>query len=366
MRKYYLFVLLLFCIFFSCMTTGCCSAAIKDSETESRTFSDVSESEAAISTSILDYTETEKDFQIFLNNNLLNNLQEASYSIIGWNEGNYYLILSNRTVSPDPNHIIHIPKDQSIVTLYVEEIDAYLPINRIKETLSQNNTRQWHTGFLSRTDENSLIYDICPMNLDISSSNNSSDHTLTYTMSPRLSGTDNPLTADVAYEYWDSVRFSRAYTDNIYDNFGTILPTDEWTYDRFDSFCYSDTNIDSGLNFQTQSLQNLSGTYYCQLILKLKDTSTVASDLMLLQEDPCDPYNIDPTPDISKTSIISTENGQLTFEIIEGHAVLTKYTGEDTTLTIPDLVNGVPVTIIADHVFADNTQIGRASCRERV
>lgn len=46
--------------------------------------------------------------------------------------------------------------------------------------------------------------------------------------------------------------------------------------------------------------------------------------------------------------IEQTEHGTLTYRIYEDHASLTAYNGEDTSLTLPETVEGVPLTVIGD------------------
>lgn len=341
---------------------GCSSTASDTYEAESNELTSIAEDSTGADTShsILQYEEKENEFQIPLSEDMSENLDTATYSIIGYDEDGYYQVLCGRPAVLDDDNVVHIPKDQYVITLYFEDEDKSHPLTRLNETCDEDGSLHWNTDFFALINDIGnidFVYESCFMHLNIVSDKDSVESYLPYSMSPRLDGTNNPLTESVAYEFWNNILITKAYASELYNADGAIIASNEWTKLNMVSYYHTYPNIKEGLKFQKKSLQEMDGTYYCQLNLEFQDHSSLNSDFILLQNDPDDPFS-DPIASNDNTiATTKTDNGEFTFEIYDDHAVLTAYSGEDEQIIIPNRINNVPVTTIANQVFANNNTL---------
>lgn len=303
----------------------------------------------------LEVLEREDEFLIPLADEVINSVESVSCAIVGWDEDGYYPILYGREVSFDENHTVHIPKEQSVVTLFFADTDQTLPLTRFYESQNKDGFRTWYSKNFSLSGAGDIgeFYHV-DLNLSETEKANSGNEFLNYTFTPTSNEIYNPVMEKVAYEYWNYVYSSKRYRSEIYDANGKIIPATEWAgpglYKKY--FPYSGY-IDE-LKFQLTSLHEIPGTYYCQLILNLKDGRVAASELMLLQQNEGDCFNIITYPYFAEIVEMKTEQGVLYFEVYDDYAVLCKYFGEDSSLDIPDKVNDVFVTEIGREAFANN------------
>lgn len=301
----------------------------------------------------LSFEETNNEYRIKLSDEQINNLDSITYSIIGQNENEYYPLLSNRKATLDADNTVRISKDQSIMTLYFENTNQYLPIPNIEEKTDENDSLSWTTRALSLNDGHDTLYDNCPMEISISYKKDNTKSFLKYSSEVKLPEISNPLTESVAYEYWNNILINYPSIDCASDISETTVPCTEWPYEnnRIHNFNYP--NIKNGFNFQLNPVSQINGTYYCQLILKLKNNTFVVSNLMSLQNDNKNPFTLSEARTLKET--IYTENGRMIFKILKDNVHLTEYTGDDIYLKIPDNINNIPVTVIDDSAFSNNS-----------
>ena len=62
----------------------------------------------------------------------------------------------------------------------------------------------------------------------------------------------------------------------------------------------------------------------------------------------------------------ATELGTLTFNVMEDHAEVARYEGDDWTLDIPREIEGVPVTTIANEAFRSCTYLDELALPEGI
>lgn len=358
------------CVLVLCLFSGCHSdmrtdtAAIQDSiagavnkgESEEETEEDGQK--APIPLPVLEAKEMTDEFLIPLTDEAVDSLESVSCAIVGWDEDKYYPILYGREIFLDENHVAHISKDQSIVTLFFSETDQSLPLTKMYESWDGDGSRTWYSKnfSISGTGDVDEYYHV-DLNLSEVGVSDYENDFLDYTLTPTSNKIYNPVMEKVAYKYWNYVHSSKDYLSEIRDEGGRMIPATEWAgpglYMEF--FPYSGC-VDE-LKFQLTSLHEIPGTYYCQLILELKDGRVTASDLMLLQKDEGDSFAITTYPDLAEMIEVNTEQGILYFQVYDNYAVLGKYWGEDNSLDVPEKVNDVYVTEIGQEAFANNSTL---------
>lgn len=351
MKKY---VSLFLILTFLYVLTGCKQHTAADSERISDTpDSSVSEETAIVQTSPFDCLSLEDEFQIRLTSAQADSLKTAAYSIVSEDENEYYPVLSECSILPDKNHVIHIAKSPYVATLYFEDTDQSLLIPGLQEQQIKNTSPSWTTETFGLSGASNTPNEFCLMNLALTGMEQESDTALDYFLTPAAAGTINPFTESVAYEYWDSIYLSVHYVSELY-----AMPVSEWfLYDKYISYFFKYPDIKNGLDFQKKALSELQGTYYCQLALTFSDDSTIVSDWMLLQDNPGNPFEITEIVTPSETITIPAGDGEMTFSVTEDSAALTAYSGTSQTLVIPDTVNNVPVTTIAEGACSYNSTL---------
>ncbi|MGN1161747.1 MAG: leucine-rich repeat protein, partial [Candidatus Fimenecus sp.] len=58
--------------------------------------------------------------------------------------------------------------------------------------------------------------------------------------------------------------------------------------------------------------------------------------------------------------------GGFTYEVVDGYAVITAYSGSSTTLTVPSVLNGASVIKIGEGAFRNNTKLQSVTVSEGI
>ena len=124
----------------------------------------------------------------------------------------------------------------------------------------------------------------------------------------------------------------------VRDENGQMKPYTDWEYK---GYLFYQLAIDDSFRFFMKPASEFEVDCICQVTVKdvngnLHGTNYVELDLEGERE----------------TAEIGTEKGTLYFDLKEDGAQLTKYTGQDTSLAVPDRVLGKPVTAIGQSAFS--------------
>ncbi len=334
--------------------------------TESAELGDLKSQDFLIPLPVLEVEERGDEFLISLTEEAVDSLEAVSCAIVGWDKRGYYPILYGREVFLDENRFVHISKEQSVVTLFFEDIDQPLPLTKMYERQDEGGIRTWYSTnfFFSSTENVSESYYV-HLDLSETGATNRGYNFLNCILTPTSQEIYNPAIEKVAYEYWNYVNFWDEHFEEVYNADGGMLPASEWVRPWNYLSCFSYSGHPDELIFQLMSVHEIPGVYYCQMILELKDGRVTASDLMPLQKDGGDTF-VDITkdreetfaniasPDFSENVEIKTEQGILYFEVYKNYAILNKYLGEDVSIDIPEKVNDVFVTEVGQKAFESN------------
>lgn len=337
----------------SWLLAGCAAASAPDLETIEYREPVTSEStDEAVCAPVLEYEETDEEFLIPLSDELADSLETASCAIAGREGNGYYPILWGREVMIDDDHVIHIPKEQAVMTLYFEDTKQWLLINRMEESIDSDGNVKWYTkNFSFNSDISGSEY----YHVDVNFEETDESDFLEYKLTPTSNKMYNPANQAVAYKYWKYIHSMRNVDEDIHDSDGVPLPATEWPGKGLYMRYYFYPESPDGLKFQLKPIRELLGTYYCQLILKLQDGSAVSSELMLLQVDNDDPLKITTEYNLAKVVEVNTDNGVMYFQIYADYAALVQYSGEDLSVIVPWEVEGVPVKVIGCEAFCSNS-----------
>ena len=267
-------------------------------------------------------------------------VSEASYTILQKNgEGRYFPVLERCRILPDENGVLHIPADPEAVWVTSGTgVSHVWPVTQLEDTggrgvyslkcyvLSQ-------IDFLYFDELNSSVYEIAEIQVADEGEGLYIIRTCSDSGEMASDGKDTIL-----LDQWDAVGFMVNSLIPVQDEKGRFLPVASWTDES--GFSMVEMPVDEGFGFVKQPVfPELSG---CELVVELTDENgeVFASAPVPL-----------PEQSGAFTEEVGTEQGCLSFRIMEDHAELSGYTGTDISLEIPAYVGGKPVTVIGDSVF---------------
>ena len=325
-----------------CLLWGCSSANPESERSTSLTDQAASADQA----SPYKYTELEDEYQIDLSGIDRNSIEDISYTLLQFSEGKdrrYSPIVENCKPVTDDSGIIHVPRNQEICTLCIPENDACVPIYR----LEQEGKNSWSTEFTKiGTEKDGYLTEMWTI-LKLTGED-SGDRNLQYSLKQRFRAGQDPVRAKKLLANGTHLTNSFLYIDPEYDAQGNLKPAEVWDSDYFGNktYCFSPA---PGMKpvFKKMQISALDLNVAAQLLIRLKDGTTAASDLMVLQSGK--------KGSDRKREEVATDSGTLTFFLEEGQAELTGYEGTDQSLIVPDEVAGCPVTTIGQGVFSGAT-----------
>lgn len=267
---------------------------------------------------------------------------ECCYTVLfrnGW--GDYQIATCNKRIYADPDNILHVPQDPLLLTA---------------QTDLQESARPWACYQVSDSGGESVYKTagtILSSGHEFSGFDKSVDEEVSVSVR-NVSGERETTIQDVVADAGGislsgkgSVDVSgyRSIVDAggdticpVRDENGQMKPYTDWEYK---GYLFYQLAIDDSFRFFMKPASEFEVDCICQVTVKdvngnLHGTNYVELDLEGERE----------------TAEIGTEKGTLYFDLKEDGAQLTKYTGQDTSLAVPDRVLGKPVTAIGQSAFS--------------
>lgn len=334
MRKFVLCVIVTMILF---LIGGCSN--------ELRPDKNVSGLEPAEQRSDLKYEEDDEGYHISLTKEQVLYMDNISYSILCEDtddEGFYYSIVSglepeiDESVNDEGVKKVHFDKEQSVCAFYAQEEERYVPISRM-----EYEEGHWKTEYTGLSQKGGDISTLLCTKLDIVL-NEKLNQDLLYTLEQRDYAGINPNTFDYALDNWTEFNVMESSREPLYDEDGKISSFDNWEGSIYTTKGYDGCNL-ADLVIQEKDIFDFNETYVMQAILKLKDGTEIASDLMPLQERT--------EEDSAEEIVVENEQGKFRFKIVDREAVLVKYTGESKDINVPEKAENYEVTGIDSDAF---------------
>lgn len=268
-------------------------------------------------------TEEQSDQLAFAYYNLLQDL----------GDGTYQPILEEIRIRPDYDDVLHIPLDPYVFCLDSDDSSSEIwPMIQLEQNTKRESYRTLSTGLISdqnpflrimdtETERISALVLVDPSNgqLSVSAVTSSGEEA-------ELGSKDQ-----VDLSTWEGVYYSLPESTPSRDLSGNLLPFHQW--DEYDDL--SSTVIvpfDHSFSFSRHPVSEFAGDFVLQLVLEDMNGERYASELVKAAS----LYYYE--------QVIPTPDGQMAFRIFEDHAQLSRYNGQDLLLTIPDVVDSLPVT----------------------
>lgn len=270
------------------------------------------------------------------------NASEMYYSVLfrnGW--GGYQIATCNVRIRPDENNVLHVPEDPLLVTAGTD---------------LQESVRPWACVQVSDMDGECIyrtVRAILTNGHEFTDFDLSTDEEVSVSVRNRKGETEAVIQdfTSASGSAWLSGKGSidvsgyRSIMDiggdtlaPIRDEDGKMRPYTEWEYK---GYMFHPLAVDDSFRFYMRPASDFPIEYICQVTVKDVNGKLHASEYAELR----------PKSGTEQMKV-KTEKGSLSFTVEEDHAELCSYSGRDTSLTVPDSVEGKPVTVIARAAFS--------------
>lgn len=304
-------------------------------------------------------TVTDNEITLQLTPEQVENAAAITYSILmETDEGMYTPLLAGVTCTPDEDGVIHISHDQKLFAAVTDVDDRTVwPTVQINEEedriIYQALTTQLNNSFIFQIWGDSQTYHVT-----YAKDKNSNEVTL---LSVEASGEDtyqggavsHSGKADVDVGSWDYISTMSFNYIAERDENGRMKAFNLWESDHTVSHTF--LKLDRTFHYELAELTEIPGRKVVQVVVRDENGNRYASELMELN-------------DGKQPELVSeqTANGTLDYYVYSDHATVWEYSGTDTQITIPEKVNGVPVTKIDAYAFNDASPLESISMPDTV
>ncbi len=286
--------------------------------------------------------ESEGEYLLQMSEEQQSELISVRYSILRKSgEGAYVPIVSNCRVSWDKDGVVHLPMDPELICLVTDWETTVWPVAETESTKRRRVLKTQQTSLLSggiRKEDRkiaetqeitvTLVYDVKSGAISIQGVGGSA------------SQIDSSGRENIEFFNYDAVVYDYARLIPAWGSEGQLLPVNEWRKSG-DSGAVHRALTDM-LDFTTVHASELSEELY--YVVTLED----ANGLLYVTE----PSAISPEKEFEIVKE-STVLGVLSFAVYADHAELLSYTGTDERVELPELVSGVPLTLIGERAFSN-------------
>ena len=283
------------------------------------------------------------DFTYQLTEEQLENLSSATFTIFSiGDDGHYMPLLYDCQITPDRDGVLHVPSVLDLFTITSDTGGVKVwPVRQIEKTAERDLYRSLNSGLCSYIAymgfASTVMCSVNSVSLLFSLGADGVPVINSVTMTNSVSALGATEDAHLA-EYGSLIYLFYEYTPT-YDLSGRLLPFSQW---QSLSSSYYITNLSYNESFTVDTMPTTEwfGDLCLQLVLEDTNGEKYASDFA--------PY---PSAEYyAKTE--DTPLGQLTYYVYEDHAEVYEYIGSDTELSIPDTIDGKPVTEISTSCFS--------------
>lgn len=288
-----------------------------------------------------DISSGEGEYTLKLTDDQLENMSKAYYTVLKkYEDGTYAPVMSEVTVSPDSNGILHVPEDPSVICMIVDSGKD----DEIGDSV-------WEFKQLSSDNKRTVYTSANTMGLrkDASFGFSESDHPQFISLSlVQNAGTENLNILNVSSENEDgtvnfrtsldvsgySVFYVASFPEYLQkDGLKRTMPYTQWDNNSTDWIHFS--TIEQTPEFYLKRASETDEQYAVQIVLEDTAGEEYGSDLVMLGED-----------NGQRQAQSATASGTLLYNLYGDHAELIGYTGTDSELNIPAEVEGKPVTVV--------------------
>ena len=267
---------------------------------------------------------------------------EIYYSILFRNGyGGYQIATCNVRISADEDNVLHIPQDPLLVTAKTDLQDSAKPWAFVQVSDKRSESVYRSVKAVLSSGHEIALYDVEAeeeVSVSIRNKKGNTDASIlditSAAGSARLSGKSS---IDVS-GYKSIFDVGGDTLSPVRDENGQMKPYSEWEYK---GYIYSGMALDNSFRFYLRPASEFDRKFICQVTVKDISGRLHGSEYVELQ----------PEKKV-QTEVVRTDKGKLYFDIMEDHAEVSGYEGEDTELTIPDTVSEKTVAVVGESAFS--------------
>ncbi|MBR0380896.1 MAG: leucine-rich repeat protein [Eubacterium sp.] len=289
-----------------------------------------------------DWKVTKKELTMKLTPEQTDMISGAYYSILQKSGSGYLITTSQIRVEPDEKGVVHVPADPRLITVETDSGRGGSPWT-IKQTQTDEKGSDFKTlaCYLSPgQDFNDLDPHEDPF-VDVNMRMDAGDGHVDITsinLKEEGIGLGGKNGVDVS-RYHSILNVNGSILTPTREDNGHMKPFYEW---KSGGYLYQAEPIDAHFRFVALPASSFDRNFVCQLLLQDVNGQVHGSDITDL-----------PEQDKTAERTVDTEKGSMTFELADGKARWINYKGEDQKLTLPEEVDGCPVTSVGQRVFYD-------------
>ncbi len=240
----------------------------------------------------------------------------------------------NVPLIPDEDGMLHVPSDPDIVCLTTDESPRPIPWRvRLGEITAERTTYNIVSTALVSGPE----FDEFSKMMSVSASLSTEPGSNTVVMQNMQPGSDSGQIAaaktSIDMTRWEGIVGSISGFLPASGNGDRLLPWGQWPSDG--SITMRTVPLDGSFGFTMRKASELPYDFAMQIVMTDVYGNYLTSDLLKTAE-----------KQPVETAATKTEKGEISYQILDGEAVVTGYTGTDEILEIPETAGGCPVTEI--------------------
>ncbi len=292
----------------------------------------------------LDLQEDSAYFTVQLTQEQIDAMEGAYYTVLAYQGESYGMLdvetsyipqLINIRVEPEADGTLRIPADPEIFVVRTDLGEAYSPCIMVENEVTATTRSYVSLGAYlyaaSSINDGSQEIQIA-LQEDVKSG-----EVEIQTIYGRESQSDTFGKTQADLKNWTYLALYQPYRYPTFDETGWLMPFADWeapSWQSINLFGYEE-----GFQFDKQPISQIDGAYACYIALKDTSGNTFATALIDFP---------------NQTAPTFVQEGDMVFRLLEDHAVLVSYEGEAAQVTVPETVQGKPVTEIGDEAFYYN------------
>lgn len=284
------------------------------------------------------------------------NASEFSYTVLYRNSwGDYQIATCNVRIEADENNVLHVPEDPLLLTAETDLQESPKPWSSYQVSDSDGESVYKTAGTLltsghefSDSDE-SIDEEV---NISVKNVNGERETTILDVISASGGVSSSGKGSIDVSGFMSIVDIGGDTICPVRDESGLMRPYSEWEYK---GYYYHQLAIDDSFRFFMKPASEFEVYCVCQVTVRDVNGNLHGSEIM----------NLDLYKKAEYTET-ETEKGTLYFDIKEDHAELKGYDGTDSSVTVPDAVEGKPVTVIGKSAFSGEKTISSITLPDSV
>ncbi len=279
-----------------------------------------------------------------LNEEQKEEVASAYYSVLLNNDdGSYFPVMQNLQVDISKDGVVEIPTDPSVLCLLTDTGESTVwPFHQLESSGARAVFKSDNASLMNHIfyEYDSFAAQYQPISVVLSVRKDTGEITIQTVNAEEQELVTSAGKDTMTTEGFEGIYYTFRSQSPARNRSGTILPISEWESDS--GYTMIQSALDQSFSFESRQISEVEGgSFSVQLVLEDVSGEQYASELFSLSE-------VDEYTEYEQ----ATESGRIVYAIYDDHAEVINYSGDDLNITVPDVVEGVPVTVIGREAFS--------------